>query len=184
MSNSDDLFKKYKAPYLAANCFAAFPEERMNEILKDDSFLDQVFDFIFSDSISDLSFFMWSMMSRYLGYFDCVFDGMVRKSSQVLYDYLSKHSNDLLSRFASHMNRLTIVNILRYLLDVPLMSTILFIHYIIDDQPWWNDSQAFLNSFISYLDKEDCSSGVTLFLVSVIQRGTCFELCFYHYNDF
>lgn len=48
----------YKAPYLAANCFAIFPEERMNEVLEDGSFLDQVFDIIFSDSISDLWFFM------------------------------------------------------------------------------------------------------------------------------
>lgn len=61
-------------------------------------------------------------MSRKLGLFDRVFEGIVTKSPSLLYTYLAERQKSLIPKLLQLFHRQTVVEITRYLLDLPLQG--------------------------------------------------------------
>ena len=67
-----------------------------------------------------------SLTPRRLGLFQVVVRALVQKIPCSLYAYLSANSDWILRELSSHYNNLVMLNISRFLLDIPLTSTFSF----------------------------------------------------------
>ena len=117
---STDDYVVYKAPYLASCCCTILPCDILSELLQDDSILDSIFRILFNRSMSCLfTFHAWITFSRE-GLLQAVVESFVRKIPTVMFQYLSRHADSVQKNIAIHLNDMAVVNIGRFLLDIPL----------------------------------------------------------------
>ena len=118
--DSTDDFIVYKAPYLASCCCAILPSDILSDLLLDDSILDSVFRILFNRSMSCLFTFYGRLKYRREGLFQTVVESFVRKIPTTMFQYLSRHADYIQKNIAIHLNDMAVLNIGRFLLDVPL----------------------------------------------------------------
>ena len=112
------------------------------------------------------------MFSR-LGLFLNVFEQILSDASEELYQYLSANSESLLSSFATHFNKISIVHLFCMLLDTPISSTESKDPSL--QGPWWHDNDHLLHILLESLQSPDCSPSIELIFWSILTRGLPLE---------
>ncbi|KAK8815576.1 hypothetical protein WA538_004704, partial [Blastocystis sp. DL] len=161
---ANDDFTDYKAPYLAANCLSLCSPDTLQDLFsKEDSF-HRLFSLLFGQTLNRLR----------LGLFQVVVRALVQKIPCSLYAYLSANSDWILRELSSHYNNLVMLNISRFLLDIPLTN----------DVAWWENDLDFCNRFVDLLCNPSTSPNASHFFTSLLYRAfftpdqntSCFSL--------
>ena len=126
-TDSTDDFVAYKAPYLASCCCSILPEGVLSDLLEDDSILDSLFMILFNQSMSCMFTYRSWLKCRREGLFQTVVESLVRKVPMTMFHYLSGHAEYMRKNVAAHMNSMAVLNIGRFLLDVPLVCMYLIL---------------------------------------------------------
>lgn len=113
------------------------------------------------------------MCSR-LGLFLNVFEQLVSLVPNELYQYLSTHSDYLLNSFATNFQKVSIINIFRYLLDTPITSSLSDGSTL--EGPWWHDSDHLLSLLLDSLQSPDRAHYIELLFWTILTRGLPIEL--------
>ena len=118
--DSTDDFVVYKAPYLASCCCAILPSDILDDLFQEDSILDSIFRILFNRSMSCLFTLYGWLKYRREGLFQTVIESFVRIIPTVMFQYLSRHADFVQKNIAIHLNDMVVLNIGRFLLDIPL----------------------------------------------------------------
>ena len=167
-------FLNFKLPCLACKCLSILTEE-MLEVTINKEILDQLFDILFDKQTSTMYTLCSYIINRQLGNFCCLFEGLIKSIPTTLFAYLRDQRDSLIPRLINHIHRYSIFEVFRFFLDIPLNGTLDFFDWYIDYQePWWQDSEAFVDSIIHAFTSETNEEAVYLiglFLQSIVQRG-------------
>ena len=108
---------------------------------------------------------------RRLGLFQVVIRSMVQKIPSLLYTYLSANTDWILNELSSHYSSVVMLNISRFLLDIPLDGTSLPLRSLLDNKAWWGDNHLFCDRFASLLADPSTSPNASQFFTSLLYRA-------------
>ena len=114
------------------------------------------------------------LIPREAGYIAKLVSAFVSAGPTEMYNYVSEHANEVIASLARNMNHLGTCDIVRFRLDIPLISTYISTESIVDGKPWWNENAVLIDPFITCLNKPEMAGYVYLLLVSIIQRATVY----------
>lgn len=98
----------------------------------------------------------------------------VSASPSNVYKYLSAHASSIIANLVKNMMHCGTLNVIRFLLDVPLESAAVPPLSPVDGKPWWGESNVLIDPFVNCLANPDMAYYAYYFFVSVIQRATVF----------
>ena len=93
------------------------------------------------------------MIYREAGYVAKLVSAFVTAGPTEMYNYISTHASEVISNLARNMMHLGTCDIVRFLLDVPLISKRVSTDSLLDGKPWWGESASLIDPFIECLGK-------------------------------
>ena len=112
-----------------------------------------------------------SLLSRRLGLFQVVVRSMVQKIPSLLYTYLSANTDWILDELSSHYDNVVMLNISRFLLDIPLNGPCLLLLSFPDNMAWWGNNLDFCDRFATLLCDPSTSPNASQFFTSLLYRA-------------